>query len=108
MRELVKRVTVKPPVLWGDGIVGFDRCRWQLANGRGSGCFRAGLSPRKSALTVYLMPGQRDFSDVLDDPGWRRLGRSRLYIQRLSDFDLYVLERPIRAGLGDMNRKYPM
>ena len=107
LRDLMKRLTGKPPVMWGDGIVGFDRYRYKRANGREFEFFRTGFSPRKAALTVYIMPGYTDFSPILKDLGPHKLGRSCLYVKRLADVDVGVLERLIEAGLEDMDQKYP-
>lgn len=105
--EIMQRVTGENPVMWGDSIVGFDRYSYKRANGKEFEFFRTGFSPRKSALTVYIMPGYTDYSHILKDLGPHKLGRSCLYIKRLADIDLDVLERLIEAGLEDMSRKYP-
>ena len=105
--EIMQRVTGEKPVIWGDSIVGFDSYKYKRANGKEFECFRTGFSPRKTALTIYIMPGYTDYSAILKDLGPHKLGRSCLYIQRLSDVDLGVLERLIEAGLEDMNRRYP-
>jgi hypothetical protein len=105
--EIMQRVTGKKPVIWGDSIVGFDSYKYKRANGKEFECFRTGFSPRKTALTIYIMPGYTDYSDILKDLGPHKLGRSCLYIKRLADVDPGVLERLIQAGLEDINRKYP-
>jgi hypothetical protein len=105
--RIMQRVSGKKPVIWGDSIVGFDSYRYKRADGKEFEFFRTGFSPRKTALTVYIMPGYTDYSDILKDLGPHKLGRSCLYIKRLSDVDLAVLERLIEAGLEDMSRSYP-
>lgn len=105
--EIMQRLTGEKPVIWGDSIVGFDTYRYKRANGKEFEFFRTGFSPRKTALTIYIMPGYTDFSHILKDLGPYKLGRSCLYLKRLSDVDVGVLERLIEAGLEDMNRKYP-
>ena len=56
---------------------------------------------------VYILPGYTDFSEILTRLGKHKLGKSCLYINKLADVDLAVLEELIRAGLADMAEKYP-
>ncbi len=58
-----------------------------------------GFSPRKSALTIYVMPGYSDFSEKLNRLGKHKLGKSCLYINKLSDVETKVLEEIVLDGL---------
>lgn len=104
---IMRRVTGKKPVLWGDSIVGFDSYSYRRANGKHYAFFRTGFAPRKAALTVYIMPGYEDFGPILARLGPHKLGKCCLYLKRLDDVDLGVLEELIAAGYADINRKYP-
>ncbi|WP_375254448.1 DUF1801 domain-containing protein [Yoonia sp.] len=64
-----------------------------------------GFSPRKTNLSVYIMPGYADFTGVLGRLGKHRIGKSCLYINKLADIDIVVLSELIRAGLRDISRK---
>jgi len=105
--KLMRRVTGKQPVMWGDSIVGYDRYRYKRANGREFEMLRTGFSPRKTALTLYVLPGYSDHGAVLKRLGPHRKGKSCLYLKRLADVDMAVLEELIRAGYDDMNERYP-
>jgi len=105
--KMMRRVTGKNAVMWGDSIVGYDRYKYTRANGREFEFFRTGFSPRKTALTLYIMPGYTDFSALLKKLGPHKKGKSCLYLKRLSDIDMDVLEELIQAGIDDMNRRYP-
>ena len=105
--EMMHRVTDEDPVLWGDSMIGYGRYRYQRANGKEFEFFRTGFSPRKGALSIYIMPGYSSYQSILQVLGPHKLGKSCLYIKRLADIDLRVLERLVRAGYRDMNRKYP-
>ena len=105
--EMMHRVTDEDPVLWGDSMIGYGRYRYQRANGKEFELFRTGFSPRKGALSIYIMPGYSSYQSILQALGPHKLGKSCLYIKRLADIDLRVLERLVRAGYRDMNRKYP-
>ena len=105
--KLMRRVTGKKPVLWGDSMVGFDVFSYGRRNGQEFEYFRTGFSPRKQALTIYILPGYTDFSTILARLGPHKTGKSCLYLKRLADVDLAVLEEIVRAGYADMNRRYP-
>ena len=96
------------PRMWGPTMVGYGRYRYRYASGREGESLATGFSPRKAALTVYILPGYADFSDILGDLGRHRLGKACLYLRRLSDVDEAVLIRLIRAGLADLGRRWPV
>ena len=68
---------------------------------------RTGFSPRSSALVFYVMGGISEKDPLYAKLGKHRLGKSCLYINKLDDVDLGVLEKIIRKSLAYMNRKYP-
>ena len=105
--RLMRRITGRKPVMWGDSIVGFDKYRYERANGKEFEFMRTGFSPRKTALTFYIMPGYSDYSALLKKLGPHKKGRSCLYVKRLADIDMDVLEELIQAGYDEMNRRYP-
>ena len=65
-----------------------------------------GYSPRKSALTVYIMPGFSPFKDLMSRLGKYKTGKSCLYIKRLTDVDEAVLEELIDKSVKHMRKKY--
>lgn len=105
--KTMRGITGKKPVMWGDSIVGFDRYRYKRSNGKEFEFFRIGFSPRKSALTLYIMPGYSDFGAQLKRLGPHKKGKSCLYLKRLADVDLAVLEEIMIAGYAEMNERYP-
>ena len=105
--RIMKRATHERPVIWGDSIVGFGSYSYERANGKEYEMFRTGFSPRKQALTVYVMPGYTELGELLDVLGPHKLGKCCLYLKRLSDVDTGVLENLIEAAHAAMNRKYP-
>jgi hypothetical protein len=106
--DLMIRVTGDTPTMWGENIIGFGTYHYKYASGREGDFFRTGFSPRKTALTIYIMPGYQDYSDILSRLGKHKLGKSCLYINKLADIDMQVLEELINAGLATMNRQYPI
>ncbi len=105
--DLMKRVTGEAPMMWGASIVGFGTYRYKYASGRSGEWPRTGFSPRKQSLTLYLMPGFDGAGDLLARLGKHRTGRSCLYVNKLADVDMAVLEEIVRKSLDEMNERYP-
>ena len=104
--KMMQSITRKRPVMWGTSIVGFGTYHYKYASGRPGDWFLTGVSPRKQALTVYIMPGFDDYEDLLSGLGKYKTGRSCLYINKLEDVDLQVLERLIAKSVREMERRY--
>ena len=99
---LMTRVTGHPARLWGPSIVGFDRYHYVSSAG-GEGDWPAtAFSPRKAASTIYLMDGVDAQEDLLGRLGPHSLGKGCLYIKRLADVDLEVLETMVRRSYASM------
>lgn len=105
--DLMRRITGWDARMWGPSIVGFGQYHYTYESGREGDFMRTGFSARKANLVVYILPGYTDFSEILTRLGKHKLGKSCLYINKLADVDLAVLEELIRAGLADMAEKYP-
>ncbi|HSM50606.1 MAG TPA: DUF1801 domain-containing protein [Thermoanaerobaculia bacterium] len=106
--EIMGRVTGAEPAMWGPSIVGFGRYRYRYASGRAGDWMLAGFSPRKRDLTVYLMAGFAGQEERLARLGRHKTsGGSCLYLKRLVDVDLSVLEELLRASVAEIRRTYP-
>ncbi len=104
--ELFNRVTGLEPVMWGESIIGYGRYYYKYDSGREGDFLITGFSPRKSALSLYIMPGYRDMSEPLSRLGKHKLGKACLYINKLDDVDLSVLEEIILQGVEYMRSHY--
>ena len=104
--EMMQRVTDCPPKMWGPTIIGFGRYHYQYDSGREGDFMLTGFSPRKANLVIYTMPGYGDSGDQLAALGKHKLGRSCLYINRLAEVDLGVLEGIIAEGVATMRAEY--
>ncbi len=96
-----------PPRMWGKSIVGFGSYHYVYASGREGDWMRIGLSPRKTALTLYIMPGLEAYGGLLERLGKHKTGKSCLYVKRLDDIDRVVLRELVEASLAQMERTYP-
>ena len=104
--DLFNRVTGWKPVMWGPSIIGYGRYHYKYASGREGDFLVTGFSPRKSSLSIYIMPGYRNMADKLARLGKHKTGRSCLYINKLADIDTNVLQEIIEDGIAYMKTNY--
>ena len=95
---LLAEVTKCEPRMWGENIVGYGHYDYTYASGHSGSWFRIGFSPRKQNLTLYLMCGFEAHADLLQELGPHKLGKSCLYLKRLSAVDRKVLTRLLRKA----------
>lgn len=110
---LFRKVTGEAPKMWGPSIIGYGQYRTTYASGRDVHWMRAGFSPRKAKHSLYLMGGYCDEvagkrrDALLGKLGKYSTGKSCLYINKLADVDMEVLEDMIASEWEAMQRKYP-
>ncbi len=103
---MMRRATGKRATMWGPSIVGYGSYHYRYDSGREGDFLITGFSPRKQALTVYIMPGFSHFEDLMSKLGKYKTGKSCLYIRRLADIDEAVLERLIVESVKFMRAHY--
>lgn len=97
--EMMRRASGSEPVLWGSSIVGFGEKRYKSsATGREVDWFRIGFSPRKGNLSLYISIGNSEHKTLLPKLGKYKTGAGCLYIKRLTDVDLEVLDEMIHTA----------
>ena len=98
LRSLMERVTREPAVMWGPSMVGFGATPYTNTLGTFE-MFDVGFSPRKQALTIYgIHNGYEPANPLLADLGPHTTGVACLYVKRLDDIDLDVLEQLVREA----------
>ena len=103
---LFRRVTGWQPQIWGPSLIGYGIYHYRYESGREGDFLATGFSPRKSAHSIYILPGYADFQPLLDRLGKHSHGKSCLYVKKLADIDLEILAELIEAGLRDLSGKY--
>ena len=106
VRTMMAEVTGEPAEMWGDAIVGFGSYHYTYASGQSGDWFLTGFSPRKREMTLYIMPGFDEFEPLLNDLGKHRLGRSCLYLGRLTQIDTDVLRRLIAVSVETIKSRH--
>ncbi|MCR9138862.1 MAG: DUF1801 domain-containing protein [Alphaproteobacteria bacterium] len=107
LMRLMKKVTGEDARMWGGSIIGFGSYHYKYKSGRSGNWMTTGFSPRKAALTVYIMQGFSEHDDLMQKLGRYKTGRSCLYIKRLSDVDLSILEQLIERSYRYIRDNYP-
>ncbi|MCB8945961.1 MAG: DUF1801 domain-containing protein [Ardenticatenaceae bacterium] len=100
--KLMQKVTGAEPEMWGEAIVGFGSYRYKYESGREGDWFLTGFAPRKQNLTLYIMAGFERYDELMAALGKHKTGKSCLYINKLADVDLAVLEELIRQSVAHM------
>ncbi len=103
---LMKKVTRAAPRMWGPAIVGFGAYHYKYESGREGDWFLTGFSPRKQNLTIYVMAGFERYPELMSKLGKYSTGKSCLYIKRLEDVDLAVLEKLVARSISEMKKLY--
>jgi hypothetical protein len=102
--ELMKKVTKTEPRMWGGSIVGFGIRRYRYASGGGGDWFLTGFSPRKAALTLYIMSGLAPHAARLKSLGNHKTGKGCLYIRDLEEIDKPTLTVLIRESIAQLDK----
>lgn len=106
--EVFRKASGFEPVIWGGSIVGYGGYHYRYASGCDGKSLATGFAPRKAKISIYIMPGYQDYSDILSRLGKHGHGKSCLYINKLADVDLTVLQELITVGLRDLNGIWPV
>jgi hypothetical protein len=98
--EMMKKASGEEPTLWSNSIVGFGIKRYKSpSSGREVDWLRIGFAPRKANLSLYLIMSSTDRADTLKKLGKYKTDGGCIYINKLEDIDLKVLNRMIDASL---------
>ena len=107
LAELFTRVSSQEPVMWGPSIIGFGIFHYTYKSGREGDFLRVGFSPRKAKLVCYLKLDSVGAAPLLARLGKHGTGKGCLYINKLSDIDLGVLEELVTDSYQAMAKAYP-
>lgn len=94
--KIMKKASGEKPKMWGSSMIGFGKKIYKSpASGREVEWFKIGFSPRKANFSLHLVLDIKKYSDVLKKLGKHKTGMGCLYINKLSDIDVKVLEKII-------------
>ena len=103
---MMKKVTGEKPKMWDPSIIGFGEYHYKYDSGREGDMLNVGFSPRKANLALYVMGSIAEDDPLRDKLGKYKTGKSCLYINKLEDVDLKVLERLVAKSYKATRKKY--
>jgi hypothetical protein len=109
---LFRRATGEPPAMWGPSIIGYGAYHYRYASGHEGDMCRVGFSPRKAKHSLYILECGNDseeaaFAPLLARLGKHSRGKACLYVNKLADIDLEVLDEMVVLGWRRSLARYP-
>ncbi len=95
LRQLMERATGERATMWGPSIIGFGSYHYRYASGHEGDAPRVGFSPRSANLVLYV-GGFAEYEALLAKLGQHKTSKVCLYLSKLADVDLGVLEKIVR------------
>ena len=106
INEIIKKITNFEPVMWGTSIIGYGSCHYKYESGREGDMPMTGFSNRKQSITLYIISNFKKHEELLSKLGPYKNGKSCLYIKRLSDINVEILEEMIKLDFEYLKEKY--
>lgn len=104
--KLMSKWTGEKPQMWGPSIVGFGSYHYKYESGREGDSCASGFAARKNEMVVYLVADGAGQDELLARLGKHKMGKACLYVRRLADIDLAVLEKLVKGSLAEVRRRY--
>ena len=105
--EIMQNTTGYDPKMWGDSIIGYGSYHYKSERSRQEGDWLlAGFSPRKSAISLYIYTGCSSQDELLKNLGKFKMGKSCIYIKKLSDINLDILKKMIVSTIAFLQTKH--
>lgn len=96
--EMMQRISGQKPKIWNISTLGFDTYHYKYDSGREGDCHALGFNARKDKITIYLMDGTSRHEAQLAKLGKHAISKACLYIKRLGDIQLPVLEKILQGS----------
>lgn len=104
--EIMRNISGFEPKMYGPSIVGFGNYHYKYDSGHEGDAPLIGFSPRKAAISLYTFTGLEEHEHLLKDFGKFKMGKACLYVNKLSDIDLNVLEKMMKETIQFLEKKY--
>lgn len=104
--SLMTKVTGQEPKMWGASIVGFGEYHYKYASGHEGNAPLLGFSPGKAKISLYVFTGEEEHLSALENLGKFKMGKACIYIKKLSDIDLQVLENVMKMNIKFLKETY--
>lgn len=104
--EIMRKVSGFEPKMYGPSIVGFGNYHYKYNSGHEGDAPLLGFSPRKAAISLYTFTGLEEHEHLLQDLGKFKMGKACIYVNKLSDIDLNVLDKMMKETIKFLEEKY--
>ncbi len=105
--KMLEQITKEKPVMWGSSMIGFGLYHYKSERSKQEGDWPLiAFSPRKQNLTLYIMPGFKDYAELLGKLGRHTTSVGCLYIKRLADIDQKVLTDLLENAFNTMKKSH--
>ncbi len=103
--DMMSKITKEKPKMWGPSIIGFGSYHYKYESGHEGDMCITGFSPRKAAISVYILMGFNKSPELMKKLGKYKMGKSCLYVKKLTDIDTKVLEELIEESVKYIKNK---
>ncbi|AJS57956.1 DUF1801 domain-containing protein [Paenibacillus sp. IHBB 10380] len=93
--------------MWGPSIIGFGAYHYKYASGHEGDAPLVGFSPRKAKISLYFATGETKREELLKDFGKHTTGKACVYINKVADINVDVLQELINQSVIFLNGTYP-
>ncbi|HSP12951.1 MAG TPA: DUF1801 domain-containing protein [Salegentibacter sp.] len=105
--KLMQEVSGYEPKMWGSSIIGFGKYHYKSERSTQEGdWFLVGLSPRKAAISLYVYSGRSGQDNLLKKLGKFKMGKSCIYVNKLSDINTEVLKTIMKSTIDFLQKKH--
>lgn len=106
--KIMEEISGYTPKMWGPSIIGFGKYHYKSERSSQEGDWPIlGFSPRKAAISLYIYSGCAGQDDMLKDLGKFKMGKSCIYVKKLTDINQDVMIQLMKSTLEYMRKKYP-
>ena len=104
--EIMEHISGEKAHMWGPSIIGFGSYHYVYESGYSGDAPMIGFSPRKAAISLYVFTGLEEHAHLLEGLGKFTMGKACIYVKKLADIDLNVLENLMRNSIDYLKIKY--
>ncbi|HSD06799.1 DUF1801 domain-containing protein [Flavobacterium sp.] len=104
--ELMEKWTGFAPKMWGPTIIGFGYYQYKYESGHSGEAPLIGFSPRKTAFSMYVYLPTQENDQLLKDLGKFKMAKACIYVKKLSDINMSVLEKICKSTVEHIKQKY--
>ncbi len=106
LAKLMAKATKQKAKMWGTSIVGFGSYHYKYESGREGDSCLTGFASRKGDISIYLMAGFPGREALFAKLGKYKMAKACLYVRKLSDIDLKVLEQLVAGSVAERKRRH--